>query len=103
MNIHVWKNAVLLAAAMALWLVLIAVELLTGYSGAFMQAALGLTLFALLVALWLLNRPALEPLRNPVLEFVCCGALAFALTGVFVLVAVVIGVQFRRLLEGLIH
>ena len=83
-----WWNA-------SLWLLLIAIEVYTGYTGFFLQAVYALSLFALIVAFWLVNRPVVKGIKNDVLQFMSCGAMAVALTGVFVLVAVLVGVNIQ--------
>lgn len=100
MNIQVIKNVALFGGALILWLALIAIEVFTGYSGAILQAAFAISLFTLFVALWLVNRPVVAGIKNEVLQFASCGALAFGITGLFVFVAVVAGVNFKLLIGG---
>ena len=100
MNVQVLKNVALFGGALILWLVLIAIEVLTGYSGVIIQAVYALSLFALFVSLWLVNRPVVAGLKNEVLQFASCGALALGITALFVFVAVVVGVNFKLLIVG---
>ena len=100
MNIQVTKNVALFVGTLALWLLLIAIEVFTGYTGFFLQAVYALSLFALFVAFWLVNRPVVKGIKNDVLQFMSCGAMAVALTGLFVFVAVVVGVNFKMLIGG---
>lgn len=94
------KNAVLLGGALILWLALIAIEVFTNYSGVFLQAVYALSIFTLFVALWLVNRPVVAGIKNELLQFMSCGAMALGLTGLFVFVAVVVGVNFKYMIGG---
>ena len=100
MNIQVTKNVALFGGTLVLWLLLIAIEVFTGYTGFFLQAVYALSLFALFVAFWLVNRTVVKGITNDVLQFISCGAMAVALTGLFVFVAVVVGVNFKMLIGG---
>jgi len=100
MNVQVIKNVVLFGGTLVLWLALIAIEVFTNYSGVYIQAIYALSLFALFVALWLVNRPVVAGIKSEVLQFVSCGVLAFGITALFVLVAVIAGVKFRHLIGG---
>ena len=100
MNAQFVKNVALFGGTLILWLVLIAIEVLTGYSGVIIQAAYALSLFTLFVSLWLVNRPVVAGLKNEVLQFASCGALALGITAIFVFVAVVVGVNFKFLIGG---
>ena len=99
MNGQVIKNVVLLGGALVTWLALIAIEVFTSYSGVFLQAAYVLLLFGLFVALWLVNRPVVTGIRNELLQFFICGAIALGLTALFVYIAVIVGVNFKRFLS----
>ena len=98
MNVQLIKNAVLMGGTLILWLALIAIEVFTGYSGIFLQAIYALSLFTLFVALWLVNRPVVAVIMNEILQFISCGVLALGLTGLFVFVAVVVGVNFKNMI-----
>ena len=100
MKVQVIKNVVLLGGMLILWLVLIAIEVFTGYSGVILQTIYALSLFTLFVALWLVNRSVVAGIKNELLQFISCGALALGLTGLFVFVAVVVGVNFKYLIGG---
>ena len=100
MNLQVTNNIVLFGGTLVLWLLLIAIEVFTGYTGIFLQAAYALSLFVLFVAFWLVNRPVVKGIKNDVLQFMSCGAMAVVLTGLFVFVAVVVGVNFKMLIGG---
>lgn len=98
LNVQVIKNTVLLGGALLIWLALIAIEVFTGSSGVFLQTAYALLLFVLFVALWLVNRPVVTGIGNEFLQFFICGAMALGLTALFVYVAVIAGVSFKRFL-----
>ena len=72
----------------------------TGYTGFALQAVYALSLFALFLVFWLVNRPVVKGIKNGILQFVSCGTLAVVLTGFFVFVAVVVGVNFKMLIGG---
>ena len=90
----------LFGGVLVLWLLLIAIEVFTGYTGFALQAVYALSLFALFVAFWLVNRLVVKGIKNDILQFVSCGAWAVVLTGLFVFVAVVVGVNFKMLIGG---
>lgn len=100
MYIQTLKNAVLFFGTLFFWLVLVTIEVLASYSGAFLQILYGTSLFALLVAFWLVNRPAVRNLKNEFLQFFASGGIAIALLGLYMFVAVIIGGGYKRLIES---
>ena len=90
----------LFGGMLVLWLLLIAIEAFTGYTGFLLRAVYALSLFALFVSFWLVNRPVVEGIKNDVLQFMVCGVTAVILTGLSASVAVVVGVNFKMLIEG---
>jgi hypothetical protein len=100
MYIQTLKNAVLFFGTLFFWLVLITIEVFADYSGAILQILYGTSLFALLVAFWLVNRPVVQNIKNEFLQLFSSGAIAIALLALYVFVAVVIGSGYKRLIEG---
>ena len=100
MNSQIIKNVVLFGIALALWLILITIEVFTGYSGLFLQAVYALSLLAVFVTFWLVNRSIVVGIKSEALQMVSCGAIAVALTGLFLIMAVVVGVNFKFLIGG---
>jgi len=100
MYIQTLKNAVLFGSTLIFWLVLITIEVLAGYSGIFLQIIYGTSLFALLVAFWLVNRPVVKNIKNEYVQFLFCGSIAVALMVLYVFIAVVVGGGYKRLIES---
>lgn len=82
------------------WLVLITIEVISGYSGIFLQILYGTSLFALLVAFWLANRSVVKSIKNEFLQFFASGIVAVTLLVFYVIIAVAIGSGYKRLIEG---
>ena len=100
MYVQTLKNMLIFFGTLGLWLVLIAIEVLTGYSGFFLQLIYGLSLFALLVAFWLVNRTTVKNLNGDFIQFFASGAIALGLTGLYLLTVLVVGVNFKKLIES---
>lgn len=100
MYIQTFKNMLLFFGTLGLWLVLITIEVLTGYSGFFLQIIYGLSMFALFVAFWLVNRATVKNLKNEFVQFFASGAIAVGLMGLFLVTVMVVGVKFKKLIES---
>jgi len=100
MYIQTLKNMLLFFGTLGLWFVLITIEVLTGYSGFFLQIIYGLSMFALFVAFWLVNRTTVNKMKNEFAQFFASGAIAISLMILFVVTVLVVGVKFKKLVEG---
>ena len=100
MYVQTLKNMLLFFGTLSFWLVLIAIEVWTGYSGFFLQLVYGLSLFALLVAFWLVNRTTVKNLQGEFMQFFASGAIALGLTGLYLVTVLVVGVNFKKLVES---
>lgn len=100
MYIQTLKNMILFFGTLVFWLVLITIEMLTGYSGMFLQIIYGLSMFALFVAFWLVNRTTVKNIKNEFAQFFASGAIAMTLMGVFLVTVLVVGVGYKNMIEG---
>jgi len=100
-DLQTTKNLILFGSTLVFWLVLISIELATGYSGIFLQGIYGISLFALFVAFWLVNRTSVSVLENEFAQFFASGAIALTLTTLFLITALFLGSGFRKLLHGI--
>ena len=98
MYLQTLKNMLIFFAMLAFWLVLVCIEVLTGYSGVFLQIIYGTTLFSLFVAFWLVNRATVRNIQNEFLQFFASGALALVLTGLFLVTMLVVGSALKNVL-----
>ena len=100
MYIQTLKNMLLFFGTLAFWLVLITVEVLTGYSGIFMQILYGLSMFSLFVSFWLVNRKTVKNIGNEFTQFFASGVIAILLAGFFFVTVLVVGVAYKKMIEG---
>lgn len=100
MYIQTIKNLLLFFGTLGFWLVLIAIEVLTGYSGVVLQVIYGLSMFSLFVAFWMVNRETVKNINNEFSQFLASGAIAMALMGLFVMSVAIVGSNFKKLIEG---
>ena len=100
MYIQTLKNMLLFFGTLVFWLVLITVEVLTGYSGIFMQTLYGLSMFSLFVSFWLVNRTTVKNIGNEFVQFFASGAIAILLAGLFFVTVLVVGVAYKKMIEG---
>lgn len=100
MYIQTLKNMILFFSTLVFWLVLITIEVLTGYSGILLQIIYGLSMFALFAAFWLVNRTTVNKLDNEFAQFFASGAIAMVLMGIFFVTVLVVGVAYKNLIEG---
>lgn len=100
MYLQTLKNMLLLFGTLVFWLLLITIEVLTGYSGYFLQIIYGLSLFSLFVAFWLVNRSTVKHLKNEFIQFFASGAIAIVLEVLFLVVIFTVGVAYKKLIEG---
>jgi hypothetical protein len=100
MYIQTLKNGLLFCGMLALWLVLITIEVVSGYSGIFLQVVYGFSMFALFVAFWLTNRTTVQNIQSQLMQFFASGAMAVTLMGLFLFVAIISGANFKILIEG---
>ena len=100
MYVQTLKNMLLFFGTLAFWLVLITVEVLTDYSGIFLQVIYGLSMFALFIAFWLVNRTTVRNINGEFAQFFASGAIAIALMGLFIITALVIGVAYKKIIQG---
>ena len=82
------------------WLILITIEVLTGYSGAFLQIVYGLSMFSLFVAFWLVNRTTVSNMNNEFAQFFASGAIAVALMGLFIVTVAFVGSNYKKFIEA---
>jgi len=100
MYVQTLKNMLLFFGTLGFWLVLITIEVWTGYSGFFLQLIYGMSLFALFVAFWLVNRTTVNNLQGEFIQFFASGAIALGLTGFYLATVLVVGVNFKKLIES---
>lgn len=100
MYLQTLKNMLLFFGTLAFWLVLITIEVATGYSGPVLQIMYALSLFSLFVAFWLVNRATVQHLKNEFAQFFASGAIALTLMGLFLVTILVVGSAYKRWLEG---
>lgn len=100
MYVQTLKNMLLFFGTLGFWLVLISIEVLTGYSGIVLQVVYGLSMFSLFIAFWLVNRTTVKSINNEFLQFLASGAIAIVLMGLFILTVLVAGVNFKKLIAG---
>jgi hypothetical protein len=100
MYVQTLKNMLLFFGTLAFWLVLITIEVLTGYSGIFLQIVYGLSMFSLFVAFWMVNRETVKNINNEFTQFFASGAIAMALMGLFIIMVFVAGSNYKKLIES---
>ena len=100
MYVQTLKNLLLFIGTLAFWLVLISIDVLTGYSGVLLQLIYGLSMFSLFVAFWLVNRTTVKNFGNEVTQFFASGAIAMGLMGLFIVTVFFVGSSFRKLIES---
>ena len=100
MYVQTLKNMLLFFGTLGFWIVLITIEVLTGYSGAFLQIVYGLSMFSLFVAFWLVNRTTVKNIKNEFANFLASGGIALVLMGLFIVTVLVVGVHFKKMIEG---
>ncbi|WP_455376263.1 hypothetical protein [Kaarinaea lacus] len=100
MYVQTLKNMLLFFGTLGFWLVLITIEVLTGYSGTFLQIVYGLSMFSLFVAFWLVNRATVKNIKNEFANFLASCGIAIALMSVFLVTVLVVGVSYKKMIEG---
>lgn len=100
MYVQTLKNMLLFFGTLGCWLLLITIEVLTGYSGFALQIIYGLSMFSLFIAFWLVNRATVKNFGGEFAQFFASGAIAMVLMGLFVITVFVAGSNYKKLIES---
>lgn len=100
MDIKIKRNITLFASILLLWIMLITIEVILKYSGVLLQVIYLASIVTLLIALWNVNHSVVAGIKNEIIQFISRGVIAVVLTGVFVFLAVIIGVNYKFLIGG---